>query len=498
MRSCRLLLTRWTVPVVLGVSAFVTIPTAPGYASTAITGVRVTDVTHTSFSVRLDSQGDGWKYGLYASTDKTDVFYNVLHSAPYQSSLRSKPRVTLDGLKFSTDRYWWRVQAVKNGHFRTGSIKSIGLRPDAPTGLAPNAGVQGVSLSWGGGGSNGFQVQQATNPAFTTGVHTYTARGLGKQFSPFGLASGTTYSFRVRSSNWGTPSAWTPVVDAAVTTQSQTARVGQFNVHDVSKTGNTLPSWQDRRDAVVASIQDGHPDVLAMEEGGGSIDGSRCGKRQADDIVDRLGGDWKLADTELAPCTGAGWVRTGVYVAFDGASYRAVGPAGHWQISDPSASKRWWAAYQELENKTTGARFLMVATHLIVGNKLTLDKEREQQTQRLIAHVNGLGLAVPAVYAGDFNSHEKHEYDGPAIAMRAADNADAFFVAQSRVNARYNSANDYKRRPPHEGLSIDHIYGSPGVALRTWQLVMKLKAGEYVGVIPSDHNLLVSDITYPY
>jgi endonuclease/exonuclease/phosphatase family metal-dependent hydrolase len=496
--SPRAHLTRWVLPLLAGALALVGLPTQAAHASSAITGVKVLDVTHTSFTVRLDSQGDGWKYRLFAAPNNDGVFYDRLSQAPYQSSLRSKPRLTLTGLPYRTAAYFYRVQAVKNGHFRTGSIRSLGLRPDDATGLTVNTvAAGGLSLTWNGS-SNGWQVQQATDPGFTTGVHTYPIRGLGHQFTPPGLTSGGVYSFRVRASNLGTKSAWTPGQIGTVASQLQTARVGDFNIHDIGKTGNTLPGWGVRRPAVVQSIRDGKPEVLAIAEGGAAVDGTRCGKRQAEDLVDALGGAWKLADTEAAPCTGAGWVRTGVYVIYDSSVYRAVGASGHWQISPKSQSKRWWAAYQVMENKTTGAQFLFVSTHLIVGNKDALDKERAAETQNLLDEVDKLGLDLPVVYAGDFNSHERRPFDGPGVTMRAAGVADAFFVSQHRVNKKYNSANNYQRKPPSQGVSIDHVYGSPGVALQSWELIMKLKNGEYDGVIPSDHNMLLSDIVYPY
>ena len=479
--------------------ALVVLPTSSAQASSAVTGVRVVAVEHTSFTVKLDSQGSGWKYRLYASPNKPDVFYGNMHSAPYQSALSSKPKLTLSNLPYRTVQYWWRVQASQNGHVRTAPIKSIGLKPTAPTGLVAATGDgNGLYLKWNGGASNGFQVQQSADPTFASGVTTYKARGLGQQFTPYSLPFGAALSFRVRSSNFGTNSAWTSAVTATVAAHSQQVRVGDYNIHENSTSDHQIPPWSDRRDAVVASIKSGNAQVLAIVEAAQSIDGSKCGKRMVDDLVDRLGGSWTLANTEIKPCGGSGWVRVGDYVVYDNSTYRAVGASGHWQISSPSESKRWWAAYQVLENRATGARFLFVSTHLVVGNKLSLDKTRADETKRLLNDVNGLNLGLPVVYAGDFNSHDQHQYDGPGDVMRNANNADAWYVSQHRVHAAYNSANDYQRTPPKFGVSIDHVYGAPGVGLQTWNLVMKLKGGQFVGVIPSDHSMLVSDVSYPY
>ena len=284
---------------------------------------------------------------------------------------------------------------------------------------------------------------------------------------------------------------------AAAVTQTQQARVATFNIHEQTATRNTLPSWQHRRDAVVTSIRRGAPQVVAIQEGADWVDG-RCGPRQVDDLVARLGGGWTVAHTDPIPCRERGWRRTGVYVIYDSTVFRASGPVGHWNVATDRLHQPRWAAYQVLENRTTGARMLFVSTHLMVGRTLRLDHERAGETRRLLDDVASLRLGLPVVYAGDYNSHQHHSYDGPGIVMRDAHVRDAWYAADRRVRSRYDSANGYLRRPPRAGVSIDHIYASSGVTLRTWRLVMRLRDGRFVGVIPSDHNLLVSDITYRY
>jgi hypothetical protein len=39
-------------------------------------------------------------------------------------------------------------------------------------------------------------------------------------------------------------------------------------------------------------------------------------------------------------------------------------------------------------------------------------------------------------------------------------------VAQTRVNAQYNSANQYRRIAPAGGPHINHVYAPQGVAVR--------------------------------
>jgi endonuclease/exonuclease/phosphatase family metal-dependent hydrolase len=474
-------------------------PAAP--TGSSLTGSRVVGVTHNSFTVRFDSQGAGWKYRLYASTNKADVYYDNLPSAPpYRTALLAKTKLTLSNLPYRTKPYWWRVQAYKNSSKRTGDMLSVGLRPKRPTGLTANhVASQGLSLSWGGDPSNGWQVQQAKDAGFSTGVKTYTIRGLGRQFTPYGLTTGTTYYFRVRAANGGTKSPWTPGVSGRVLAQEQQVLVGSFNIHSENASNNTsVPSWKNRRDAVVASVRrGGPPEVIAIQEGDGWVGGT-CSARQVDDLANRLGTKWKVAHTEPIPCKEHPWKRTGTYVIYDDSAYRAVGVAGNWKVSTGKTSNVIFVAYQELENRSTGARMLFVSVHLQPGQTAATDKERQQETQNLLADVAGLGLGLPVVYAGDFNSHDRRPFDGPGVEMRKADVADAWFVAPKRVRSAYNSANAYLRKPPRTSTSIDHIMGAPGVSMQTWELEMKLKDGRYVGVIPSDHNLLIGKVRFPY
>src|SRR3954454_11234599 len=128
------LVLRWALPFVAAMVALVGLPASAAHASAAITGLRVLEVTHSSFTVRLDSQGAGWKYRLFAGNSNDDVFYGDLGGAPYKSGLRSTPKLTVSNLPYRTAKYFWRVQASKNGHTRTGAIQSLGLRPDDVTG----------------------------------------------------------------------------------------------------------------------------------------------------------------------------------------------------------------------------------------------------------------------------------------------------------------------------------------------------------------------------
>ena len=82
--------------------------------------------------------------------------------------------------------------------------------------------------------------------------------------------------------------------------------------------------------------------------------------------------------------------------------------------------------------------------------------------------------------------------------MAKAGVADGFEVSQIFANRQYNSANQYYRTPPAHADNVDHIYAEAGVGMRAWSQVLQLSAGKFRGVIPSDHNPVLADLTIPY
>jgi endonuclease/exonuclease/phosphatase family metal-dependent hydrolase len=107
---------------------------------------------------------------------------------------------------------------------------------------------------------------------------------------------------------------------------------------------------------------------------------------------------------------------------------------------------------------------------------------------------------VPVVYAGDFNSDatRKHPLNAPSLVMSQHNVVNTFNAAQVRTMGAFNSANGYERRPPRFGDHIDYIFAAPGVAVRAWHQILDLHHGELAGVIPSDHNPVVADLSYSY
>jgi hypothetical protein len=293
--------------------------------------------------------------------------------------------------------------------------------------------------------------------------------------------------------------------DHASATTPVRVRVGTYNVSENSadgqvENGSTIAPWNNRVAGVVHYVAESDATIVAVQEAAGFV-GGRCsyrqvGTRQVDDMVNRLGSKWRVAQTEVRPCL-VGWKRTGVYIIYRNDVWSASG-AGQWNVGTTSMPR--YGVYQLLTQRVTGARLLFVSTHLLVGSGTSYDQARETETRNLISDATRYAAAhsrIPIIYAGDYNSHELHHPDGPAVAMRAAHNLDTLLVAPSVTNRKYDSANGYMRRPPAYGHSIDHVYVGTGVGVLAWHEWLDLYGGAFRGVIPSDHNLVTADVTVP-
>jgi endonuclease/exonuclease/phosphatase family metal-dependent hydrolase len=372
--------------------------------------------------------------------------------------------------------------------------------PAKPTSVRIHHGTTGTFLTWSSTAPR-FTVNQATNAGFSQHLRSYSIRGHSHELTPYGLTKGTSYYFRVRAVNGSGHSGWSSSVHAAPSTNEEAVRFMTYNVlkcdrDGTQEGGNTIADWSSaRRPKAVSLIHDADPDIIAVEEASPFCDGGIV--RQIDDLRSHLGAGWALARTEIPPSE-PHYFRTGVYILYKSTLFDEVTQGDHWNVGDTR-----WAAYQLLQSKATGAKFLVVSTHLFDGLGADKDQKRHTETVNMLSLAGDYATnhnASAIIYGGDFNSHDgrKHPFDGPGVAMRAQHQSDAWYVAQTRVNKKYNSANDYERTEPTGSDSIDHLYASPGVGMRTWHLYLHLRNGQFVGAIPSDHSPLVSDLEIPY
>jgi endonuclease/exonuclease/phosphatase family metal-dependent hydrolase len=335
----------------------------------------------------------------------------------------------------------------------------------------------------------------------TAGLRTYEIHGSVRQFTPYGLTVGRTYWFQVRALNSATPSSYTSPVALTPAAAMQPISVMTYNILQLTwdgttEHGNVISPWSRRGPVAAALIKKADPDVVAVQEGWPWA-GQPCGPRQVDSLramLGNLGAQYYVARTEVPPCE-TGYRRRGDYILYKASAYASVHAGGTWDIGNGRN-----AAWQELQNRTTGARVLVVCAHLAPPQGHTYDLQRQSETQTLLrlGGAKAASLGVPVIYAGDFNSDAIHSLDAPAVVMRAAHFDDARAIAQTRRNVQYDSMNQYRPSPPAYGLDIDYVWAGSGTAVTYWTTLLNVSAGHWVGTIPSDHNPIVAHLQIPY
>lgn len=476
----------------------------PADAATVLgtpSGVHVSAVTPSSFTVSANAVANALHYRLFYSTTRSDVYVPNIAKAKY-TALTTSPKLTVSGLPFTTAPYYYRLEAMRTDTWRTWSeVMTTGLKPARPTVVRATASATGTSLSWGTSGATGFQIAQGTNYTQTVGRHIYTTRDATPQFSPYYLAKGTTYYFRVRAVNTGSVSAWSPRITVTPVTRQQGVRVMTYNLLEdnfdgTPEGGQVVAPWAQRVVAAATLIKERDPDVIGIQEGA-AWSSTYMGDRMIDTLRKTLAGmgaDYSLALTEVPPGS-PGWRRTGNYILYKTATYDVVGPGSNFALPDSRT-----AAYQVLRNRASGARFLAVSPHLIANGGLSYDYWRQTEMTSLVSQATAYAApyGVPIVYAGDFNSQSKHTLDAPALVAAKNHLADAAETAQVQSNTQYNSANQYLRTALAFGDSIDHIYASSGVAFHSIRHAVHVSNGQYVGVMASDHNPVVAYLFTSY
>ena len=466
-------------------------------------GVHPTAITASSFTIGLPRTPNAEHYRLFASTTRSSVYVGN-ESAAKASPLTTSPTMSMAGLAYTTAPYYYRVETLKGTSRRWSDIFSLGLRPAVPTKVKASSPAAGTFLTWNSGAATGYQIAQGTNYTQTTARHIYTIQGAGHQFSPYSMAKGKTYYFRVQALNGATGSGWSPLIAVKPTRSQQVMRTMTYNVllkrfDGTQEGGQAVSPWSQRQIVAANLIKENNPDVVAVQEAA-DWTGAVKGDRQIDSLRKTLAGigsQYTLAATEVPPSQ-SNYFRTGNYLLVKTSTYTPVGASGYFTLPG-----NVWAAYQLVRNRTTWAKVLVVSPHLTVAAGADGDNLRQQEMTDLVNKASAVAAkyAVGIIYAGDFNStaNRNHVVDGPGVVARQAHLGDAGYAAQALVNTRFNSANQYLRLALASGDRIDHIYTSPGVAIHTLKVALHLSAdGKFIGVMASDHNALVADVLIAY
>jgi endonuclease/exonuclease/phosphatase family metal-dependent hydrolase len=298
----------------------------------------------------------------------------------------------------------------------------------------------------------------------------------------------------------------TPVTDwsdpvSTTTPESLPLGVGSYNILCANCSGGKAP-WAKRREALVETIRSRDLDVLGVQEA--SIGGVGGGTTQYRDLITRLGGPYKLTEY------GRG-VSPDIRIIYNADRIELVKQ----DVIRLPASKRFvaWAVF---EQKSTGKRFFFTNTHLDPRNTKAGRAAGKAQAKAIVAAIPRLNKdELPVISVGDYAS-TKWEKGGnvPYDIMQAAGYKDPLgntfhsrgsapgaFV-EKRINTSYASLNMYQRKARNfsgwvNGSNTDYIFVTP-MRVSEYEVVVKVdSSGRFVGVIPSDHNLIRATVYLP-
>lgn len=262
---------------------------------------------------------------------------------------------------------------------------------------------------------------------------------------------------------------------AAAANPPSPLKVMSFNVRTPADT-EPGKRWEDRREALVTTIQQAHPVVMGTQE---------LVKQQADFLARHLPdyrwfGKGRRGDD--------GDEHMGVF--YDSKAVALEQSGDFWLSDTPEVpgSISWgnlfprmvtWGLFRRLDD---GRRFYLFNTHLPYRDED--EPQRVRGAQAIVAHIKTLPADVPVVVTGDFNS----EPGGPTYATLTA----ALQDTRTQVAK--------PRGPKH----TFHGFTGKATTELDWVLVRGFNARDFAtldarvdGILPSDHFPLVVELGWP-
>ena len=198
----------------------------------------------------------------------------------------------------------------------------------------------------------------------------------------------------------------------------------------------------------------------------------------------------------------------------------AVKAQGSLLLSRVSESGERYMAWAVLRQLASGKDFFFANTHLEhlgdTGGSTRYTNLRIKQTREMLAEVAKRNTQqLPVVLGGDLNSTKwSTPANGPYDAVVATGLIDplgntyrsrkpaAGATVEKRIRTEYASINHFDAKAPKAGVVngtyMDYLFTSPGVRTLEWETVVKIDTNDnFIGVIPSDHNMIRATITLP-
>lgn len=300
------------------------------------------------------------------------------------------------------------------------------------------------------------------------------------------VQNGKTYYVRVRAEDKaGAPlSSWSSVKAVTVTAP---LRVASYNIRQANLKG---PSWASRRPAVIAAIREQHPDVIGLQE-------ALYKGNQFKEVVNGLGAPYRGLQPSLSIAESG--------IVYNSATLRLV-ENGHQQLPIRRNDRRiHWAVF---EQKSTGKIFLFGTTHLDNGNGAARNQLRAKEAAVAVSVLKSVAARhgnCPTIVTGDLNSYPTKPGGNGGYEVFAESYLDPIGRAsdpgvakpEREIGTQYSSFNDFLRKARKTRTYLDYILVTP-MRVEEWETVVKVdSSGDFIGTIPSDHNMVRADVHLP-
>lgn len=411
-------------------------------------------------------------------------------------------RVTVDGARLSLrslapgSTYFLRVRAVDEDGTSGRASRPVrfttSFPSDPPRLTTGSASPSTVSARWKPAEDDAtYEVELASDSSFSDPTRKVVS---GKRVTFKGLDVKTRYHLRARvvDGDGAALSEWSEVAERSPRRVAP-LRVASFNVRKA-----TQADWSARRTAVAQTILDQDLDVVGLQEATPITVGA--GVRQYTDVVNLLGGAWRLTDTGSGA---TGEART----IYDSSKLRLV-DHGHLEVRGSTAfGVMRYITWATFEQRSTAKKFVFTNTHFVYQKSRAAYAHRTAATRQLVDLLAQVaGEKLPAVVVGDFNSGDYRQASngvyrqllGAGLVDPLARD-DALGAAERLVNADLKTVNGGQRRAIRNPRTpmVDGIFVTP-MRVEEWETVAKLdQQDRQVGTIPSDHHMIRATVYLP-
>ncbi len=497
-------------------ASFVTTASAASYAKPS--GLSATVSAH-AVGLHWKAVKNAPAYRVQFSTRsdmKTFTTKDVVGTYLEWTNLDPSPSAKSARLKASTT-YYFRVKVIS---LTKANLTSYGTKLKVKTAsaksmseLAPvslKSSVQSTTSSYISWKSRGpgvqYRIRYGTNSRLEVGKSK-----LASSKDPAtvlkGLVAGTKYYYKVRVlsttgsylSNYSKTSSFT----VSKTYTSPAIKVATYNVCSVACDASTH-LWTERKPAVIANIAAQSPDIIALQE----MDRSLLA-----DLLDGLNAATSRSYMTSDPPSKGGSGTT--KLAYDTLRFdMAPSEDGSVELTSGESGTRKWAVWAILIDKLSGKKLFVVSVHLVAGE--AWQELRKVQSAEIVDLVKAKNTEnLPVIIAGDFNSGRDYKpsnyvydvltaagYREPLGNTNNSWTPARTATAEHRVNLDYNTYNNfdaYARRSKYDnGSDIDYIWHSPKIRVALSAVAVDVDtSGKFVGLIPSDHNMLTATVHLP-